>query len=172
MKTVLAMLLIAASGVTPQALFAAFLDDVPVQVSDAAHPEARPFDENVDAMPIVDAALARAVTGDKHIIIVMGANWCHDSRGLAGWFETPRFAAMLEPKYEIVYVDAGTPQKGKGRNQEIIKRFNGRKQKNTPYVMLISPEGKLLNKKDATSWRNAASRSEDDIFDYFAKHGS
>jgi hypothetical protein len=34
---------------------------------------------------------------------------------------------------------------------------------------VLSSDGKLLNsKKDAASWRNAASRSEDDIFRYFA----
>jgi hypothetical protein len=36
--------------------------------------------------------------------------------------------------------------------------------------MVLSPDGKLLNsKKDAASWRNAASRSDDDIFRYFAE---
>jgi len=38
-----------------------------------------------------------------------------------------------------------------------------------PLLMVLSPDGKLLNsKKDAASWRNVASRSEDDIFRYFA----
>ena len=137
--------------------------------AEAGHPEASPYDEDADADVLVDAALARAAAANKRIILVMGANWCHDSRALAGWFETKRFAAMLEPHYEVVYIDVGVPQKkGEGRNQHLIKRFKGKRQKNTPYVMVLSSEGKLLNRKDARSWRNAASRSEDEIFSYFA----
>ena len=49
-----------------------------------------------------------------------------------------------------------------------LARFGGQRQKNTPYVMILSPDGKLLNRKDARSWRNAASRSEDEIYTLFA----
>ena len=60
-------------------------------------------------------------------------------------------------------------QIGQGRNLDIARRFGIKKVKNTPLLMVISPDGKLLNdKKDAASWRNAASRSEDDIYRYFA----
>ncbi len=127
------------------------------------------YTEGRDASADVDAALSRAAQNGKTVIIVMGANWCHDSRALAKWFETPRFNAMMQPKYEIVYVDAGKPQSGDGRNADIIKRFGGKKQKNTPYVMMISRGGKLLNRDDARSWRNADSRSEDAIYRYFAE---
>ena len=127
------------------------------------------YDEGRNGGADVDAALARAAAAGKTVIIVMGANWCHDSRGLAKWFATPRFAAMMQPRYEIVYVDAGKPQTGDGRNQDIVKRFGGKKQKNTPYVMMVSSGGKLLNRDDARSWRNADSRSEDAIYRYFAE---
>lgn len=127
------------------------------------------YTQGRDAGADVDGALSRAAGSGKTVVIVMGANWCHDSTGLAKWFETPRFTAMMQPRYEIIYVDAGTPQTGDGRNQNIVKRFGGKKQKNTPYLMMISPAGKLLNRDDARSWRNADSRSEEDIFRYFAE---
>ena len=127
------------------------------------HPEARPFDANADAAADVDAALARAAVDDKPVIVVMGANWCHDSRGLAGWFAEPRFAAMLMTKYEIVYVDVGY----KDRNIDIAKRFGVKAIKGTPTVLVLSADGALLNRKSAPKWRNAASREQDDIFVYF-----
>jgi Thioredoxin-like len=134
------------------------------------HPEARPFVESANAQVDLDAALASASERvGQNVILVMGANWCHDSRALAGWFASPRFAAMLRDRYQIVYIDAGNPQVGKGRNLDIAKRFGIKAIKGTPLVMVVSPSGKLLNsKKDAASWRNAASRSEDDIFAYFS----
>ena len=136
--------------------------------SAADHPEVRPFMETADASSDIAVAMASAAKAGKSVIVVMGANWCHDSRALAGWFATPHFAEMLRRRYKIVYVDAGTPQTGKGRNLDIAKRFGFRKLKNTPLVMIVSAEGRLLNsRKDAVSWRNAASRSEDDIYRYF-----
>lgn len=133
-----------------------------------AHPEARPFVETANAISDVDIALAAAVTDDDKVIVIMGANWCHDSRSLAGLFTTPRFAEMLNGRYKVVYVDVGTPQTGKGRNLDVAKRFGIKKVKGTPLVMVLSADGKLLNsKKDAASWRNAASRSEQAVFGYF-----
>ena len=131
--------------------------------SETSHPEARPFDESVNAGEQVDAALARAQLSGKRVIVVMGANWCHDSRGLSGWFAEPRFAAMLDAKYELVYVDVGM----KDRNIDIARRFGIKSIKGTPTVLVLSSGGDLLNPKSAAQWRNAASWTEEDIFTYF-----
>jgi len=132
------------------------------------HPEARPFEEAVDATAQVNAALARTQAEDKKVILVMGANWCHDSRGLAGWFAQPRFATMLEAKYEIVYIDVGH----RDRNIDIARRFGLDTIKGTPTVLVLSSAGVLLNPASAPKWRDAASREEDDIFAYFDQFAS
>jgi hypothetical protein len=148
---------------------AAPVSEPATSISAPEHPQAKVYDPKALASQDVDAALSRAALANKRVIIVLGANWCHDSIGLAGWFATPRFAAMLSSKYEVVYVDVGMPQTGNGRNLDIAKRFKAKPVKGTPNVLVLSPQGKLLNKKDAGSWRNAASRSEDDIYRYFAE---
>ena len=142
----------------------------PVSVEQPDHTESRVYSADQDANAQVDDALLRAKVSGKTVLVIMGANWCHDSRALAGWLASRRFAQMLEQQYHVVYIDVGTPQTGKGRNLDIAKRFGIRKVKGTPLVMVVSPDGTLLNsKKDAASWRNAASRSEHDIFRYFAE---
>jgi thiol-disulfide isomerase/thioredoxin len=148
----------------------ALLVAAPAETNTApAHPEAALYDPSRAAQTDVDAALARAKAANQRLILVMGANWCHDSKGLAGWFETPRFKSMLAAKYQLVYVDVGMPQLGKGRNIDIAQRFGIKRIKGTPTVLILSPEGILLNKKDAPGWRNAASRNEDDVFRFFAE---
>lgn len=135
----------------------------------SANPEILAFDPDRTAQSDVDRALTDAKQSRKTVLVILGANWCHDSVGLAGWLETPRFVDMMRDRYSIVYVDVGTPQIGQGRNLDIARRFGIKKVKNTPLLLVISPDGKLLNdKRDAVSWRNAASRSEDDIYRYFA----
>lgn len=129
-----------------------------------AHPEARPYDETRDAPADVQAALASARLQDKRALIVMGANWCHDSRALAGHFESERFQPLLESHYVVTYVDVGQ----KNRNIEIARDFGLEDGiKGTPTVIITQSDGTVLNLESAPSWRNAASRTQDEIFRYF-----
>lgn len=132
----------------------------------AEHPEARPFDPDpaLVAQTSVDETLAAAASSGKHAIIVMGANWCHDSRALAGWFETPRFQTLLNENYEVRYVDVGQ----KDRNIDVAQRFGIDDIVGTPTIVVTDSAGEVLNLETAPTWRNAASRSEDEIFEYFA----
>ena len=140
--------------------------------SAAYHPEARSYDVSRDASADVDAALERAMTSGKHVLLVMGANWCHDSRALAGWLETPRFQQLVDAEYELVFVNIGMPQTGDGHNLEIARRFGLEELPGTPNLLVLTPFGTLLNADTATTWRNAASRSEDEIYDELARLAS
>lgn len=135
-------------------------------VSDAGppHPEARAYAVTPDASADVDAALARAAASGKRVLLVMGANWCHDSRALAGWLEAPRFAALVAERYEVVFVDVGSPQTGEGRNLDIARRFGLAELSSTPALLVLTADGRAVNLDTAASWRNAASRSEDAIY--------
>lgn len=116
-----------------------------------------------DPMPAIDAALAAARISGKPVLLVMGTGGCHDSAWLANLIATDRFAPV-RARYEIVYADIGMPHvRGWGRNPEVAKRFRF-KIKGTPTVAILDAEGQVLNRKAAPKWRNAASRSDDDIY--------
>ena len=132
----------------------------------AEHPEFLAFDPapEVPANIQVEQALSTAKATGKNTAIVMGANWCHDSRALAGWFQTPRFEALLSQNFIVRYVDVGQ----KDLNIDIAKRFGLDEIVGTPTVFVTDTKGKVLNLETAPTWRNAASRDEDAIYDYFA----
>ena len=149
------------------ALAAALLAAPPVARagSVAAHPQAKPFPSSARAERDLAAALTRAKGNGHRVLAVFGGNWCHDSRALAGWFATPRFRAMLDNRYEIVWVNVGH----KTRNLDLARRYGLDGIAGTPTVLMLDATGKPTNLADAPSWRNAASRDEGAIFAYFAK---
>ncbi|NQZ46123.1 MAG: thioredoxin family protein [Erythrobacter sp.] len=132
------------------------------------YPEARSYAVSDDAMGDVEAALARAGENGKRVIVVMGANWCHDSRALAGWLASERIGALVDDRYELVFVNIGMPQSGDGHNLHIARRFGVDDLPGTPNLLVLSADGALLNRDTATTWRNAASREEDAIYDELA----
>ncbi|MEL6237855.1 MAG: thioredoxin family protein [Pseudomonadota bacterium] len=129
------------------------------------YPEAASYDVSEDAEADVDAALERAGESGKRVLLVMGANWCHDSRALAGWLGTERFATLIAREYELVFVNVGMPQKGDGHNLEIAQRFGVEDLPGTPSLLVLTAQGELVNAGTATTWRNTSSRGEDAIFD-------
>lgn len=134
-------------------------------VPDAApHPEARSYAVTANAMSDVDAALARTAANGKRVLVVLGANWCHDSRALAGWLETPRFVALTAERYEVVFVNVGMPQSGDGHNLDVARRFGLAEMPGTPALLVLTAEGRAVNLDTAASWRNAASRSEEAVY--------
>ncbi|MEZ5894918.1 MAG: thioredoxin family protein [Parvularculaceae bacterium] len=120
-----------------------------------AFAEFRPFDAGADAMADVDAALIAAQASGKRPLLVLGGNWCHDSRGLAAKFSDPDLAAIIEAHFLLVYVDIGR----RDRNLEVAQRFGVDKIVGTPTIMVLSPQGALLNAASVHDWRNAADRT-------------
>lgn len=127
----------------------------------------RPYDAKRDGWADLNSTKAAALASGKRAIIVMGANWCHDSRGLAYYFENPEFrAANISPYFEQVYIDVGE----KSRNIDIAQSLGVETIEGTPTVFILSPDGQVLNLETAPTWRNAASRTEDEIIAYFENY--
>lgn len=132
------------------------------------HPEARLYDASIDASAAIDTAFERAQERGANVLIVMGANWCHDSRAFAGWSEGGQIGTLIEQRFELVFVNVGMPQTRDGHNLHIAERFDIGELEGTPTILIVSPSGEVLNRETAKSWRNAASRSEDEIFEELA----
>ncbi len=129
------------------------------------------YDASALGMAQLDAALANAKDKRLNLVVVLGANWCHDSAALANDMGKAPLLKLMSEKYQTVFIDVGKPKiPGKGRNLDVPKRFGIEKLAGTPTVLILSPDGKMLNSvEDAKSWRNAASRKPQDVLAYFTK---
>ena len=135
--------------------------------NDPAH---RVYDESRDAEADVAAALARIQGTDKRVVVALGANWCHDSRGLARHLQSEAMEPILE-SFEVVWVDVDTPQMGMARNQELATRFGITPLEGTPTVVVLDADGSVLNSEaDARRWRNADSVSTEEVLADFTRY--
>lgn len=125
------------------------------------------YDPARNAAADVDAALAAARASGKHVMLILGGDWCHDSIALSDLFHSPRFAAMLSQRYELVYVHV--PRDTLERDPAIARRFGLDSIVGTPTVLILNPSGAAINLADAPSWRNAASRKPAAIYRHFAR---
>jgi CubicO group peptidase (beta-lactamase class C family) len=126
--------------------------------------EPRPFDEEANATQDIEAALLSARSTGKMPLLILGGNWCHDSRGLAGKFDTEPLKSVIEDNFHIVWIDIGR----RDRNLEVAKRFGVDRIIGTPTVIILSPDGKLANRDTVHEWRAADSKSLKEATDYFS----
>ena len=128
--------------------------------------KASPFQPRENAMADVDALLESAAAKGKLGLIIMGGNWCHDSRALVRRMNTPELAPILKDNYETMLVDVA----GLNENMDVAKRFGRPVIYGTPTVLIVDPETKrLVNAHDMHQWRDAESISMEDTTSYFTK---
>lgn len=131
------------------------------------------YHAGTDAGAVLDAARADAARSGTILLVVFGADWCHDSRALARALTSDRFARDHSGRFAVVLIDAGKPQTRQGHNEELLPRFGVTRLKGTPAMFAVAPNGRQLNtRKDALGWRNAESRGEAALFSWLGKLAS
>jgi len=129
-------------------------------------PDGRLFQPSVDPLADVQQALGRADDGDRLVLVVLGANWCHDSRALASRLHRPPLAELIQQHYELVFVDVGFYEKGRA----VVQQFGVAHYYATPTVLIIDPSNRaLVNDEDRHIWGNAASIDMSSSVEYFER---
>jgi thiol-disulfide isomerase/thioredoxin len=129
-------------------------------------PDGRLFQPSVDTLSDVQRALGRADNNDRLALVVLGANWCHDSRALASRLHRPPLAELIQQHYELVFVDVGFLDKGR----EVLQQFGVAHFYATPTVLIIDPSnGQLVNDEDRHIWGNAFKIDMSSSVRYFEK---
>jgi thiol-disulfide isomerase/thioredoxin len=128
--------------------------------------DGRLFEPSADPLADVQQALDRADDGDRLALVVLGANWCHDSRALASRLNRPPLAALIQQEYELVFVDVGFLDKGR----DVVQQFGVPHFYATPTMLIIDPSsGALINDEDRHMWANAYSIDMPSSVQYFEK---
>jgi thiol-disulfide isomerase/thioredoxin len=134
--------------------------------NDLAKPLPLPYDEKADAEAAVKAAMTRARTGRKLLLIDLGGNWCPDCRILAGTMELPQLKAFLRRHYQLVTVDIGRYD----RNMQIPARYGIARPEGVPALLVIDPKtNTLLNPGRTSALADARSMTPQALADWLAQ---
>ncbi|WOJ98486.1 thioredoxin family protein [Congregibacter brevis] len=132
--------------------------------SDSSGTQESAYIASEDPMADVQKGLERARAQDKLLLVVMGAQWCHDSRGLVEKFSDSRVAELLAANYETVFIDVGYFKDLRA----ISRRFNQAHYFATPTVMIINADNeRLINRDDMSIWGSADSVPLERYLEYF-----
>lgn len=124
------------------------------------------FQPSADPLADVQQALDRAGQSDRLALVVLGANWCHDSRALAARLHDSPLEEVVEQHYEMVLVDVGFFETGRALTQEFgVAHYYA-----TPTVLIIDPASRdVINNEDRHIWGNAYSIDIASSVQYFEK---
>lgn len=128
-----------------------------------APPIKAPYDTAADARKAVDAAFATAKASHRPVLLDFGGNWCPDCRSLAGVLDAPEMKPWMAQHFEPVLIDVGRFKK----NLDIPARW-GVKLTAAPTVLVVSPDGKLLNGDAVFALADARSYSAQKVADMLA----
>ncbi|MBT8050988.1 MAG: thioredoxin family protein, partial [Gammaproteobacteria bacterium] len=103
---------------------------------------------------------------ERRALVVLGADWCHDSRALASRLHQSPLADVIQQHYVLVMVDVGFYEQGR----EVVQQFGVPHFYATPTVLIIEPgSGQVVDDEDRHMWGDAYRISMSESVDYFEK---
>ena len=129
-------------------------------------PDGALFEPSADPVADVQRAIATAGLTERRALVVLGADWCHDSRALAARLQQSPLAEVIQQHYELVLVDVGFYEQGR----DVVQQFGMPHFYATPTVLIVEPgSGRLVDDEEHHMWGNAYRISMPDSVDYFEK---
>jgi thiol:disulfide interchange protein len=110
--------------------------------SSIAHavPDLPPYDEAADARVELNRALQQAQAQHKNVLVVFGANWCHDCRDLAAKMSGGALAQHVAERYVVTKVDVARFNK----NTDLARQMGDPIRKGIPAVAVLRADGTLV----------------------------
>ena len=127
------------------------------------------YDPKADGSAQIAAALQRATAGDKHVLLVFGANWCIWCRRLHTAFAgEPTVAKALDAGFEVVLLDVNS-RNGSKRNADVNERYGNPIAHGLPVLVVLDAAGRPLTTQETGALEAGAKHSPEKIRAFLAK---
>lgn len=121
------------------------------------------YDELADANRDIAAALSKAATDKKQVLLIFGANWCPDCRQLNAHMGEADLGSLLEERYVVVKVDVARFKK----NLDVAGKFGVPLKQGIPAAGIISAEGKTVVAVDGSKMEELMKAGRPALIKYF-----
>jgi thioredoxin 1 len=124
-----------------------------------------PYDENADYVQVISKTIAEAKVEKLPVLIVFGANWCPDCRGLSEAIADGKNAKLIAKEFKVVKVNVGNFD----TNLEIANKYGNPISGGIPGAAILSFDGKLVYVTKPGELANARSKSNDGLYIFLKK---
>lgn len=125
----------------------------------------KPYNESANPKDDISAAVTAAKPQNVPVVLVFGANWCPDCRGLSTLLEKSPSAAKFAQDFKIVKINVGNFD----TNLDIVKQYGNPIEIGIPGAAFLSSDGKLLNVAKAGDLSKAQRQGDAAVYDFFKK---
>lgn len=129
------------------------------QVLEAVTNKTELYPADADANHEIDAALKRAVTEKKRLLLIFGGNWCYDCHVLDRALHEGVAGKIVSDSFILVHVDIGEGEK----NPELVKTYRIPLNKGVPAVAVLSSDGKMLYSSGNAEFESARTMLKKDL---------
>ena len=121
-----------------------------------------------DPLTKVEATIDEAGAEGKLALVVLGGNWCHDSKAFAKALGKDDLSAQLDERYETAMISVGFLDSG----LDVAAKYDPMGIfLHTPTVMIIDPATRsVINWRDNVQFRDAYKLADDHIAAYFERY--
>jgi thioredoxin-related protein len=117
------------------------------------------YPANADANQEIQETLKRAVSENKRLLLVFGANWCYDCHVLDRALHEGDAGKIVNESFLLVHVDIGEGEK----NPELVKTYRIPLDKGVPAVAILDNDGKLLYSSGDGEFESARTMFKKDL---------
>lgn len=154
------------AGMMSEAAMARTMTTAPVVGNDPVHPVVVPYPAPQMAQGQLQAAIARAKVSGKPVLLDFGGNWSPDCWALSGVLAIPAVSAWIAQNFEVVVINISRHNTNMGIGENYGVEITA-----VPSVLIVSPEGKLLNTGTVAALSNASKMTPQAVVDQLAVWG-
>ena len=131
----------------------------------AQSPLKRVYNESVEPLQQIEAAVERARQGSKHVVCQVGGNWCIWCLRFADFIEKDTtIAQLVADNYEYIHVNYNPRQKV---SPELMKRLDNCGRFGYPVLVVLDGEGRVIHIQDSGLLEEGKGYSKDKVERFF-----
>jgi Thioredoxin-like len=113
----------------------------------------------------IAAALRRAASDHKRVILVFGGNWCYDCHVLDAAFHSKDIAPLVRANFHVVHVNVGEMDK----NLDLAAKYEVPLNKGVPALAVLDSDGKVLYSQKQGEFENSVRIGPADVVAFLEK---